>query len=222
MNGLSDSLTIGILLTLIFGAVAFYLYSKLSQSEKRIGLLENLLLTLKMSTEASLEGPDRVEAVGGPSPLSREDVEGVEEEDYENLLKEIPAGAGAVAQAAEVVSASETASSTPKVATPIALGEAKQEEDEEELLRTLESIPGAGEATAQHGEANLRVTVNYEAMNVKELQSLARQRGLTSIPTRKRELIDALKREGTHTPLAPSEGELEGATIEHGFEVQMN
>jgi hypothetical protein len=87
MAGLSDSITIGILLLLIFGAVSFYLYSRMSQTEKRLGLLENLLLTLKLSTEASLMGPDSVEPVSSPAPLNAEDVDDVQEEDYAAMLK---------------------------------------------------------------------------------------------------------------------------------------
>ena len=75
MSALGDSLTVGILLTLIFGAVCFYLYSRLGQTEKRLGLLETLLLSLKMSTEASLMGPDSVEAVSAPTPLNVDDVD---------------------------------------------------------------------------------------------------------------------------------------------------
>ena len=71
MAGLSDSLTVAILLTLVFGAITFYLYSRMGQNEKRLGLLENLLLTLKMSTEASLMGPDSVEAVSPATSCRR-------------------------------------------------------------------------------------------------------------------------------------------------------
>jgi hypothetical protein len=90
MAGLSDSITIGILLLLIFGAVSFYLYSRMSQTEKRLGLLENLLLTLKLSTEASLMGPDSVEPVSAAAPLNPEDVDDVHEEDYAAMLKSTP------------------------------------------------------------------------------------------------------------------------------------
>lgn len=96
MAGLSDSITIGILLLLIFGAVSFYLYSRMSQTEKRLGLLENLLLTLKLSTEASLMGPDSVEPVSNPAPLNPEDVDDVNEEDYSEMLKATPAPTKAV------------------------------------------------------------------------------------------------------------------------------
>ena len=90
MTGLSDSITIGILLLLIFGAVSFYLYSRMSQTEKRLGLLENLLLTLKLSTEASLMGPDSVEPVSSPAPLNPEDVDDVHEDEYAAMLKATP------------------------------------------------------------------------------------------------------------------------------------
>jgi len=48
---LSESLTIGLLLTLVFGALFFYVYSRVTYSEKRIGLMEKLLLNLKMEQE---------------------------------------------------------------------------------------------------------------------------------------------------------------------------
>jgi hypothetical protein len=86
---LGDSLTVGIVLTLIFGAVCFYLYSRMGQNEKRVGLLENLLLSLKMSTEASLFGPDMVEPTSSPAPLAASDVEDVSEENYAEMLKGI-------------------------------------------------------------------------------------------------------------------------------------
>jgi hypothetical protein len=115
MAGLSDSLTIGILLILIFGAVSFYLYSRMGQNEKRLGLLESLLLTLKMSTEASLSGPDMVEAMSSPSPLQAGDVDQVNEEEYADMLKEVPSGP----------------------AGPASASPANEEAEAEELLRSM-------------------------------------------------------------------------------------
>lgn len=65
------------------------------QNEKRVSLLENLLLSLKMSTEASLMGadmlgPDYVEPVSTVSPLKEEDVDTIDEEKYSEMLKEMP------------------------------------------------------------------------------------------------------------------------------------
>ena len=203
MNGLGDSLTIGILLTLIFGAACFYLYSRLSQNEKRVSLLENLLLNLKMSTEASMMGPDMVEPTSSPAPLETGDVDEVSEVEYADILKGIPA------VVSEVVADADTNAN----ANANANAEA---EAEEAFLRSAASVTPVRKMDA-----------NYESMSLKELQALARQRGLNGIPSRKRELVDALKKQGGDVPLAPSplskiEGELEGATSAQGpFQVDI-
>jgi hypothetical protein len=191
MGGLNDSLTIGILLILIFGAVAFYLYSKLVQNEKRVGLLENLLVSLKMSTEASLGGPDSVEPISGPMPL-----EEVEEEEYADLLKDIRVTEGK----------EQKGGSSPSVSSR-AQGD-DDELDAEALLRSLPigslpigslpigSLPLAQPESTESESNELPkssssvVDANYESMTLKELQGLAKQRGLSGVPQRKRDLIE--------------------------------
>jgi type IV secretory pathway VirB10-like protein len=202
---LGDSLTVGIVLALVFGAVCFYLYSRMSQNEKRVGLLENLLLSLKMSTEASLFGPDMVEPTSSPAPLSSTDVEEVTEENYAEMLK----GLGSASASAEV-----KAPSAPAPA-PAAAGAEESVSDEkaaEELLRSLDTR---------------KMDANYESMSLKELQALAKQRGLAGAgQMRKRELIDALKRQGEDAPSAPQPlptvNEFAGAVAgEVGFDVEL-
>jgi len=195
MAGLSDSITIGILLLLIFGAVSFYLYSRMSQTEKRLGLLENLLLTLKLSTEASLMGPDSVEPISSPAPLNPEDVDDVHEEDYAAMLK------------ATSHSASPSASASSHSASP-----AKDEADAEELLRSL------------NVEKKTSVDVNYESMSAKELKALVKERNLAGAPEKKREIIAFLKNNGVRVsseeaapqPLPTQPGDLDG-----GFSVEL-
>jgi len=199
MAGLSDSLTIGTLLFLVFGAICFYLYSRLGQTEKRLGLLENLLLTLKMSTEASMLGPDLIEALSNPSPLQASDVDGVEEEEYAHLLK--------------------TVSSSASAATPAK--DLSEEAEAEQLLRSMSVDKDS-------------VNVNYESMTLKELRALASERGLPSTLTKKKEIIDALKRGSSSssssslgpvtvssTPLIPTADDLEGSEKLEGFEVNL-
>ena len=194
---LGDSLTVGIVLALIFGAVCFYLYSRMSQNEKRVGLLENLLLSLKMSTEASLFGPDMVEPTSSPAPLSSTDVEEVTEDTYADMLKGM-GSAPAAAPATAAAAAAEESISDEKAA--------------EELLRSLDTR---------------KMDANYESMSLKELQALAKQRGLAgSGQLRKRELIDALKRQGEGAPSAPQPlptvNEFAGAVAgEVGFDVEL-
>ena len=179
MTGLNDSLTIGILLTLIFGAVAFYLYSRMSQNEKRLGLLENLLLTLKMSTEASLSGPDSVEAVSSPAPLNEFDVDEVSEEDYAELLQQMPSPPAPAAPAAPL----------------------------NEETPSVSELPSGS-----------KVDVNYASLTTKELQALAKSKGLSNIPSKKKEIIDLLKGNGitvseAPVPLIPAADELSGVAF---------
>jgi hypothetical protein len=104
MNGLSDTLTIGLVLALIFGALFFYLYSRIGQVEKRVSLTENILLDLKMATENTMMAmasvphshmdhsdsmPERVEAVGAPEPVEKDEIEQIPDEDfYKQALQE--------------------------------------------------------------------------------------------------------------------------------------
>ena len=203
MAGLSDSLTIGILLILVFGAAAFYLYSRLTQTDKRLSLMENVLLTLKMSTEASMMGPDSVEPVSMPSPLQADDVDEVDEEQYAEMLKHAAVG-----------------SSSGLAASPSASEEAAAEE----LLRSIPTPTAAViEATPRKMDAN------YESMSLKELQALAKTRGLAggAKTTKKRELIDYLKRAGAvpdeaPQPLGPQPGDLQVEAVEaDGFTVEL-
>jgi hypothetical protein len=192
MAGLSDSLTIGILLILVFGAVSFYLYSRMGQNEKRLGLLENLLLTLKMSTEASLSGPDMVEATSGPTPLRADEVDQVNEEEYADMLKEVPGPSGPSGPFG-----------------PSAASGPSEEAEAEELLRSMNVE---------------KVSVNYESMTVKELRGLATERGLPASLTKKKELVDALKRgpaAAAPTPLMAAADELEGSEKVEGFAVNL-
>jgi hypothetical protein len=50
----SDGVVIGIVLGLIFAAVSYYLYSRMGQLERKVGLMENILLDLKVTTEQAL------------------------------------------------------------------------------------------------------------------------------------------------------------------------
>ena len=52
---MSEAIIVGVLFLLIVSATTFYLYSRLMYSERKIGLMENLLLDIKMSLEMERE-----------------------------------------------------------------------------------------------------------------------------------------------------------------------
>jgi len=155
--------------------------------------MENVLLTLKMSTEASMMGPDSVEPVSMPSPLQADDVDEVDEEQYAEMLKNAAVGPSEEAAA-------------------------------EELLR---SIPT--EAASVPEATPRKMDANYESLSLKELQALAKTRGLAGGTklTKKRELIDFLKRAGAvpdaaPEPLGPQPGDLHTESVEvDGFTIEL-
>jgi hypothetical protein len=185
MNGLSDSLTVGLVLALIFGALVFYLYTRIGQIEKRVSLTENILLDLKMATENTLMAMatpshehihevERVEPISAPEPLEKNEVEEVSEEDfYKNVLEE------AQAKSSEV---------------PV----------------QHESIQG------------VKLDANYEAMTLKELKEEAKRRGLkVSANAHKKDILDALKRQGQTSVLEPVPGSFGEINLEEGFPVEL-
>ena len=193
-SGFTESLTIGITLTLVFGAVCFYLYSRLVQNEKRVSLIESILLDVKMSMEMVGQSGGRgggsneddmaveqVEPVSGPEPLSQNDVDESEEEAYKDVLQQV--------------------SSQPEMKT-FDLSGAK---------------PTKGSATAAAAVEVTKVTPTYESMTVKELKELTKKRNLkTPHGAGRKELTEALRK--TDVPVQPTvEGappQVEGALLE--------
>ena len=180
MNSLSDTLTMGIVLALVFGSILFYLYSRLLQVEKRMGLTENILLDLKMATENTLlamgsgmgdhshEQAERVEAVSAPEPVSSQEVEEIQEEDfYKNVL----------------------------AATPAEMGEVQT--SEEAAANVLKEIQ-LTDTTSRNEKpvaSSTKVEPNYESMSLKELKSLVKTRGLSiNSHAGKKEIIETLKK----------------------------
>jgi len=144
MTSLSDTLTIGLVLVLLFGSIALYLYTCIQQSEQKISLLESILLDLKMSNEVKsyTELPADLESVQvEPEPSNDADHAYVPFDD----VAETPMDAS----------------------FPI-----------EEIV---EELP-----------APISQTMEYDSLSLKELQSLAKSKGITGI-TKKGALVDALK-----------------------------
>jgi hypothetical protein len=184
MNSLSDTLTMGIVLALVFGSLIFYIYSRLLQVEKRMALTENILLDLKMATENTLlamsshehdEQTERIEAISGPEPMLSQEVEEIPEEDfYKNILASASGSASASASST-AVNAGEDGTSENSAAAVL---------KEIQLTDTTSERP-----------LSTKVEPNYESMTLKELKSLVKNRGLqVTSHAGKKEMIDTLKK----------------------------
>ena len=88
----SDGVVIGIVLGLVFAAVSYYLYSRIGQLERKVGLMENILLDLKVTTEQALISatePEQVQQrnVFVPTPMTEEESQPTEDERTVNVEK---------------------------------------------------------------------------------------------------------------------------------------
>ena len=161
MTSISDTLTVGLVLVLLFGSIALYLYTCIQQSEQKISLLESILLDLKMSNE-----------IKSYSELPADDTH----TSTEHVVPSSPA-------------------------TPISTHvNPKQDEvyvpflDDEETVDTgVDTAIDVEELTpVEESKTEEVVLVNYDSMSLKELQALAKSRGITGL-TKKGALVDALK-----------------------------
>ena len=175
MNGLSDTITLGLVLILVFGSVCLYLYTRIQQAETKINLLESILLDLKMTNElkayptlpppvpadhVAVGIPDSIPAFideSGPGPAPAQVKPFVDDDE------DLAPGA--------VVGYTEKNESTPAPAAEV-----------------------HAQSASQSNESGVKVSPNYEAMTLKELRDLAKERKLHGVSSLKRsELIDALK-----------------------------
>ena len=167
MAGLNDTLTLGLILVLLFGAACLYLYTRVQQCEQKLNLVESILLDIKMSAE--LQGypqPPPTESrqvARPPSPKVSQQEEAADDSDNNNsgsspftTLDEQELYQGALAEALE------------------------SDEIEEIVPETSTALP--------------KINTNYESMTLAELKVLAKQRGITGSSSMKRsQILEALK-----------------------------
>lgn len=201
MNGLSDALTIGLVLALVFGALSFYIYTRLGQVEKRVSLTENILLDLKIATEntiMSMSAPPEGSPASASASASRHE---------EQLRHELQ-------QEHEHEQQQQNEEQAP------------DEEFYKQVLQQAVVVPSdAPTATLDETQASAKVDVNYESMTLKELKALAKQRSV-NVPAsaHKKDVIDLLKRQNQSSVLEPGAGTLGNGGLlsaDEGFPVEL-
>jgi hypothetical protein len=168
MSYLSDTLTVGVLLVLLFGSIALYLYTRIQQAEQKIHLLESILLDLKMSSE----------------------IQSYTELPADAEINNVPASPAHSQSQSTAVETNNNDAYTP-------FEDAKEEIVEEytSLDDAIQEMPleHAISINEEPAEADTNV-VDYESMKLKELQTLAKSRGISGAGSMKKDpLIEALK-----------------------------
>jgi len=180
---MNDALMIGIVLTLVFGAVIFYLYNRLSMTERKMSLVEGVLTDLKImmdsapfavglqndhSHSSSMQEfeptPEFLNAISGPFALKEDEVEdvAVTEEEYKQAM-DMPMD-----------------KTTPLTETPY----------KSLQIDELAGVP----VTATNTISVTKLSPDLDTMTLKELQTLAKQKGLTvASGSRRKAIIDMLK-----------------------------
>ena len=72
MATLSDAVVIGIVLTLVFSAAIYYVFTLFQQLEVKVNLLNNIILDLKKTNEASMMMFDQMDMVGSAAAAVEE------------------------------------------------------------------------------------------------------------------------------------------------------
>jgi len=99
---MSDTIIVGVLFLIVVAASTFYLYSRLVYSERKISLMENILLDIKMSMEMEREIPneddhthtnEKVNNLGAEGVALEPKIENVTKDDaefYNSALESVP------------------------------------------------------------------------------------------------------------------------------------
>jgi hypothetical protein len=141
----SDAIIIGSVLMMVFGALFYYLYSRVLHNEKRMSVMENILLDIKMATDTVFSMPP----------------DHIHSEPLQEINEYVPVAATATVTA----------------------------------TATVDEAP-----TQEPVEQKTVVSINYESMNIKELQQEARNRSIPGVSgLRRKELIEQLRKSDGNT-----------------------
>lgn len=237
MNPVGDVFTVGIVLLLLIGAVAFYLYTRIAQMEKHMNLLESILLDLKVATENSFLGFPMPMMSGGKSGGSgSSSPKSHHEDDEEELLSEyVPKMPTAHLSSSDEEELStddlendtdmyekilESVAATSGSSTTEGLEEVDVEaEDDADADETRSvSIPASLPEPLNVGETTEEVHVNkvepnYESLSVKELKELAKARGVSGAAKMgRRDILEALRKKDSG-----AEDGITGSLADYGF-----
>jgi hypothetical protein len=176
MTAISDAVVIGIVLGLVFAAVSYYLYSRVGQLERKVGLLENIMLDLKVTTEQSI-----LSATEPPEPAAPTVVGNSQPAPVDSSSDETQQYREAMARATN-----ESVSDQ--------IGSVSEQDAREVFVDSSSRGRSQTTGSVQVDRESSGLSVNYEAMTYKELQQLCKQRSIQGTRNvSKATLIDLLR-----------------------------
>lgn len=191
MSGLSDTLTVSLVLLLLFGSACLYLYTRIQQVEAKLNLVESILLDLKMTNELKSYPP--VPAPAQTRPRSREQSIGeMAPQSMRHEMEEV--APSAIQPFTDADDDDEFTGHTLSARRPEENdADADVETSQSASLASGSPAPVSSLAPVQHSET-VKQTASYESMTAKELQALAKQRNIPGTSgMRRAQLIEILK-----------------------------
>ena len=166
MSAMSDTLTIGLVLILLFGSTCLYLYTRIQQTETKINLLESILLDLKMTNE--LKAYPSIPVRGG----------------WGKSLEGAPLAELNIAESSDI----------PDTHVRPFLDEDDDSSKEQGQEQDQDAASHHSNTSDSPNQVAVKISPNYEAMTVKELHDISKQRSLSGTSgLRRAQLIEALK-----------------------------
>jgi len=203
---LNDTLALGLVLVLLFGAACLYLYTRVQQCEQKLNLVESILLDIKMSAELR-EYPDIGIGGGGNSGSNSSSSSSSSSPRSSGVA---PIGSSSHQEQALYTSALEEAHMDGIQAAPLKEFEEDAEGEAEDIKEvSLVRQAKGSSATSVEVSKTSSLTVNYEAMTLVELKELARQRSIKGFSTMRRsQILEALRAHetGVQEPIKLNEG----------------
>ena len=195
MSSLNDTIALGLVLVLLFGAAALYLYTRVQQCEQKLNLVESILLDIKMGAElreypdmgitAATGGGGGGGGGGGRSKSAAEAEAKAQDFKYEEALYSAALDEAAI-DSIDTTEESQAKESSSKES------ETSPEEETKQVAVTS-AQPAKSKSLHVTKQAPL-LSVNYEAMTLVELKELAKQRSIRGCSTMRRsQILEALK-----------------------------
>lgn len=183
----ADTFTISAIVLLIMGAVCFYLFTRIKQVEKKLSLMEGILLDLKTANESGFLG------FPAGKPLEEDDEEEEEEDAFLPMKPDEEAEIGIGPSAADEIRKIEI----DELITNADTGIPSFDEAEEEAATSEET------GSVQVNKLEYAST-DLDSMSMSELTSIAKNRGMTvTSKMRKAQLITALRQMEVAMPALP-------------------
>ena len=172
---MNDSIIIGSVIVLVFGALCYYLYSRLLYSGKRVIVMENILLDLKTASESWFATSEERQEDHPHREDNQQQDHQHQDHQHQEHQPQPNEPLHEQSQYTPDYSLNDLAVSSEPVVS--------------------ESLPEVVEHVLQQVASEQKVSVNYESMNIKELQAEARSKNISGVSSmRRKELIELLRK----------------------------